>query len=156
MVSIIMGSKSDRNIMEKAGNLLEDLGISCEMKIYSAHRLPDETRDYVKSLGERGFEVIIAGAGLAAHLPGVIASHTTLPVIGIPLESGSLRGVDSLYSIVQMPPGIPVATVGINGVKNAALLAGAILAIKYPKIKQAVEDYREKMKEDLRKANEGL
>jgi len=118
------------------------MGIPYEMDISSAHRLPDKTMSYAKTARERGIEVLIAGAGMAAHLAGVLASHTTLPVIGVPLKSGALDGVDALYSTVQMPPGIPVATVGIDGAKNAAYLACSILSIKYKDIAKKLDNFR--------------
>ena len=130
LVGILMGSDSDLPVMEKAAEVLREMGIPFEMDISSAHRLPDKTAHYAKTARERGLEVLIAGAGMAAHLAGVLAAHTTLPVIGVPLKSGALEGVDALYSTVQMPPGIPVATVGIYGAKNAAYLACEILSIK--------------------------
>ncbi|MDP2970588.1 MAG: 5-(carboxyamino)imidazole ribonucleotide mutase, partial [Deltaproteobacteria bacterium] len=127
-----------------------------EIDISSAHRLPEKTADYAKTARERGLEVLIAGAGMAAHLAGVLAAHTTLPVIGVPLKSGALEGVDALYSTVQMPPGIPVATVGIDGAKNAAYLACEILSIKYPEIVKKLEDFRERMRKDLEKKSKAL
>jgi 5-(carboxyamino)imidazole ribonucleotide mutase len=143
LVGILMGSDSDLPIMEKAAEVLKEMGVPYEMDISSAHRLPEKTADYAKNARGRGLEVIIAGAGMAAHLAGVIASHTTLPVIGVPLKSGALSGVDALYSTVQMPSGIPVATVAIDGAKNAAYLACSILSIKYPEIAKKLEDFRE-------------
>ena len=123
LVGILMGSESDLPVMEKTADVLKEMGVSYEIDIRSAHRLPEKTVDYARTARERGIEVLIAGAGMAAHLAGVLASHTTLPVIGVPLNSGALEGVDALYSTVQMPPGVPVATVGIDGAKNAAYLA---------------------------------
>ena len=149
MVLILMGSDSDLLVMEKAGEVLKEMGVPYEMDISSAHRLPEKTAEYSKAARERGIEVIIAGAGMAAHLAGVIASHTTLPVIGVPLKSGALNGVDALYSTVQMPPGIPVATVAIDGAKNAAYLACSILSIKYPEIAAKLEAFREKTRQFL-------
>lgn len=149
LVGILMGSDSDLPVMEKAAEILREMGIPFEMDISSAHRLPDKTAHYAKTARERGLEVVIAGAGMAAHLAGVLAAHTTLPVIGVPLKSGALEGVDALYSTVQMPPGIPVATVGIDGAKNAAYLACEILSIKYPEITQKLEGFREKMRKEL-------
>ncbi len=119
------------------------------MDISSAHRLPDKTAEYARSARERGIEVLIAGAGMAAHLAGVIAAHTTLPVIGVPLKSGALEGVDALYSTVQMPPGIPVATVAIDGAKNAAYLACSILSIKHPEVARRLEDCRAATRQSL-------
>lgn len=149
LVGILMGSDSDLPVMEKAAEVLKDMEVPYEMDISSAHRLPDKTAEYARTARERGLEVIIAGAGMAAHLAGVIASHTTLPVIGVPLKSGALNGVDALYSTVQMPPGIPVATVAIDGAKNAAYLACAILSIKYPEIAEKLDVFREKTRLEL-------
>jgi 5-(carboxyamino)imidazole ribonucleotide mutase len=156
LVGILMGSDSDLPVMEKAAEVLREMGIPFEMDISSAHRLPDKTAHYAKTARERGLEVVIAGAGMAAHLAGVLAAHTTLPVIGVPLKSGALKGVDALYSTVQMPPGIPVATVGIDGARNAAYLACEILSIKYPEIAKKVESFREKMKEELEEKSRTL
>ena len=156
LVGILMGSDSDLPVMEKAAEVLKGMGIPYEMDISSAHRLPEKTAHYAKTARERGIEVLIAGAGMAAHLAGVLAAHTTLPVIGVPLKSGALEGVDALYSTVQMPPGIPVATVGIDGAKNAAYLACEILSIKYPEIAKKVESFREKMKEELEEKSRTL
>lgn len=146
-ISIFMGSSSDQPVMEEGQRLLDDFGIGYEVNVSSAHRMPKKTRDLVKNLEEKGVEVVIAGAGKAAHLPGVIASYTRLPVIGIPVKTSDLGGLDSLLSIVQMPPGVPVATVAINGAKNAALLAVQILALKYDDIKQKFIDYKKRMEE---------
>ncbi len=145
-VLILMGSKNDMSVMEKAGDIFKEFGIAYEIKVSSAHRTPETTADYSKNARGRGVEVIIAGAGMAAHLAGAIAAHTTLPVIGVPIKSGELNGIDALYSTVQMPPGIPVATVAINGSKNAAILSVEILSIKYPELSKKLDDYREKMK----------
>jgi len=141
-VAVIMGSKSDAEVMQGAVEVLDSLGITYEVQIISAHRTPEKAREFALRAKERGIEVIIAGAGMAAHLPGVLASWTTLPVIGVPLISGELKGIDALCSIAQMPNGIPVAAVAIDGAKNAAYLAASILAIKYDKIKNAYEKYR--------------
>ncbi len=149
LVGILMGSESDLPVMEKAGEVLKELGVPFEMDISSAHRLPEKTAEYAKTARERGIEVLIAGAGMAAHLAGAIAANTTLPVIGVPLKSGALNGVDALYSTVQMPPGIPVATVAIDGAKNAAYLACSILSIKYPEIAEKLENFRKNMRESL-------
>ncbi|MBX6394887.1 MAG: 5-(carboxyamino)imidazole ribonucleotide mutase [Alicyclobacillaceae bacterium] len=127
-VLIVMGSDSDLKVMKGACDALDALGVGYEVRISSAHRVPDKTASLAKEAAERGFGAIIAGAGGAAHLPGVLAAHTTLPVIGVPIDTGSLRGVDALYAIVQMPKGIPVATVAVNGAYNAGLLAAQILA----------------------------
>lgn len=148
-VGIIMGSDSDLAIMKEAGDVLQEFGIDYEYTICSAHRLPVQTAEYAGSARARGIEIIIAGAGGAAHLPGVIAAYTVLPVIGIPVNSSTLSGVDSLYSIVQMPRGIPVATVAINGSVNAALLAVQILALKNDKLYQVLLEYRQKMAADV-------
>lgn len=144
-----MGSDSDIPVMEKAAEVLKEMGVPYEMDISSAHRLPDKTAEYARTARGRGIEVIIAGAGMAAHLAGVIAANTTLPVIGVPLKSGALNGVDALYSTVQMPPGIPVATVAIDGAKNAAYLACSILSVKYPEIEERLEAFREKTRQSL-------
>ena len=156
LVGILMGSDSDLPVMEKAAEALKEMGVAYEIDISSAHRLPEKTADYAKTARERGLEVLIAGAGMAAHLAGVLAAHTTLPVIGVPLKSGALNGVDALYSTVQMPPGVPVATVGIDGAKNAAYLACEILSIKYPEIVKKLEDFRERMRKDLEKKSKAL
>lgn len=149
LVGILMGSDSDLPVMEKAAEVLKEMGVACEMDISSAHRLPDRTADYAKTARQRGIEVLICGAGMAAHLAGVVASHTTLPVIGVPLKSGALNGVDALYSTVMMPPGIPVATVAVDGAKNAAFLACSILSIKRPELAEKLEAFREKTREAL-------
>lgn len=149
LVGILMGSDSDLPVMEKAAEVLTQLGVPWEMDISSAHRLPDKTADYARSARERGVEVLICGAGMAAHLAGVVASHTTLPVIGVPLKSGALSGVDALYSTVQMPPGIPVATVAVDGARNAAYLAASILSIKRPELGAKLEQFRAETRSDL-------
>jgi len=148
-VAIVMGSKSDIDTMQPAIDILKGFGIDCETSIISAHRTPDKAREYAKSAREKGIEVIIAAAGGAAHLPGVIASWTTLPVIGVPLASSELKGVDALLSIVQMPRGVPVACVSVGswGVKNAAYLAAEILGLKYNNIRDAYEKYRKVLAE---------
>ena len=144
-VAILMGSISDRHVMEPAGDILGQFGIEFEIKVCSAHRMPDKTREFVCNAEKEGFEVIIAGAGKSAHLPGVVASYTTLPVIGVPIKTEDLGGLDSLLSIVQMPPGVPVATVAINGSKNAALLAVQILALKYGDLNKKFREYKENL-----------
>jgi 5-(carboxyamino)imidazole ribonucleotide mutase len=146
-VAIVMGSKSDSETMQPAVEILKEFGINSEVSIISAHRTPEKAREYAKAAREKGIEVIIAAAGGAAHLPGVLASWTTLPVIGVPLTSSELKGVDALYSIVQMPGGIPVACVSVGswGVKNAAYLAAEILGLKYNSIREAYEKYRNNM-----------
>lgn len=148
-VGIVMGSDSDLPIMKEAANILKELGIGYEVIISSAHRTPDQAINYAKTAAERGLEVIIAGAGGAAHLPGVLAALTLLPVIGVPMETKSLGGIDSLYSIVQMPSGIPVATMAINGAKNAGIYAAQILALKYPAIREQIVIFKEKMALDV-------
>ncbi|MBO4375709.1 MAG: 5-(carboxyamino)imidazole ribonucleotide mutase [Lachnospiraceae bacterium] len=148
-VSIVMGSDSDMPVMAKAAAVLEELGISFEMRIISAHREPDEFFEYAKSAEGRGIKVIIAGAGMAAHLPGMCAAIFPMPVIGIPMHTTSLGGRDSLYSIVQMPSGIPVATVAINGGANAGLLAAKILAVGDDKLLAKLKDYSAKQKEGV-------
>lgn len=148
-VGIVMGSDSDMPVMAKAADILEELGISYEMTILSAHREPDEFFAYAKGAEERGFKVIIAGAGMAAHLPGMCAAIFPLPVIGIPMHTTSLGGRDSLYSIVQMPSGIPVATVAIGGGVNAALLAAKILAVSDEALLRKLKDYSENMKKEV-------
>jgi 5-(carboxyamino)imidazole ribonucleotide mutase len=142
-VGIVIGSKTDEPLIKPATDILKQLGLSYELSIISAHRKPDKVREYGLSARERGFEIIIAAAGGSAHLPGVIASWSDLPVIGVPLPTSEMKGVDSLYSIVQMPTGVPVACVGIgeSGVKNAALLAGRILSLKYSEVAAAYQNY---------------
>jgi 5-(carboxyamino)imidazole ribonucleotide mutase len=144
LVGVVMGSTSDADVMKGCADILRELGVPYEMKVLSAHRTPDQTREYAVSAAGRGIEVIIAGAGWAAHLAGSMAANTILPVIGIPIDSSPLRGNDALLSTVQMPPGIPVATmaVGSGGAKNAAVLAVQILALKYPHISEKLQDYR--------------
>lgn len=146
-VAIVMGSNSDAEIMQNAADVLDDFDIDYQFFTISAHRTPEKAREFGVSAQEQGFEVIIAGAGYAAHLPGVIASWATLPVIGVPLASSDLNGTDSLYAIVQMPAGIPVATVtiGKSGAKNAAYLAAEILALKYPEIARQLKIYRQEL-----------
>jgi len=141
-IGIIMGSDSDLPVMRAAADFLTELGIAYELTIVSAHRTPERLYSYAKSARERGLSVIIAGAGGAAHLPGMVASLTTLPVIGVPVHTKTLNGVDSLYSIVQMPPGIPVATVAINGAQNAGILAASILSIQSEEIARKLSDYK--------------
>ena len=148
-VGIVMGSDSDMPIMAQAAGMLEELGIDFEMTIISAHREPDIFFNYAKTAEERGVKVIIAGAGKAAHLPGMCAALFPMPVIGIPMKTSDLGGVDSLYSIVQMPSGIPVATVAINGGKNAGILAAKILAVSDPEILERLKNYSEKMKNEV-------
>ena len=148
-VGIVMGSDSDMPVMAKAAEILDKLGIDYEMKIISAHREPDVFFEYAKSAEEKGFKVIIAGAGKAAHLPGMCAAIFPMPVIGIPMKTSDLGGVDSLYSIVQMPSGIPVATVAINGGQNAGILAAKILATSDPALLERLKDYSRELKEQV-------
>ena len=148
-VGIVMGSDSDMPIMSKAADILEELGISYEMTIISAHREPDVFFEYAKGAEAKGFKVIIAGAGMAAHLPGMCAALFPMPVIGIPMHTTSLGGRDSLYSIVQMPSGIPVATVAINGGANAGILAAKILAVSEPELLDKLKAYTEEMKDQV-------
>jgi 5-(carboxyamino)imidazole ribonucleotide mutase len=149
LVGIIMGSDSDLPIMKEAADILNEFQISYEIKIVSAHRTPNLMYEYAKSAESRGLKIIIAGAGGSAHLPGMVASLTTLPVIGVPVQTKTLNGIDSLYSIVQMPPGIPVATVAINGAKNAGLLAAKILGISDKKIQDKVELYSKNLENTI-------
>ena len=142
LVGVIMGSKSDMPVLQEAVDILGAFGIAHEVEIVSAHRTPERMFDYARQAEGRGLEVIIAGAGGAAHLPGMVASLTVLPVIGVPVQSSALNGIDSLLSIVQMPRGVPVATVAINNGKNAGLLAAAILGVKFAEIRQQVAAYK--------------
>lgn len=155
-VGIVMGSDSDMPIMKKAADVLEQLGVEFEMTIISAHREPDIFFEYAKSAEEKGFKVIIAGAGMAAHLPGMCAAIFPMPVIGIPMHTTSLGGRDSLYSIVQMPSGIPVATVAINGGVNAGLLAAKILATSDPELLERLKAYSEELKNQVQKKDARL
>lgn len=148
-VGIVMGSDSDMPVMSKAADMLEKFGVEYEMTIISAHREPDVFFEYAKTAEEKGFKVIIAGAGMAAHLPGMCAAIFPMPVIGIPMHTTSLGGRDSLYSIVQMPSGIPVATVAINGGANAAILAAKILATSDEALLQKLKDYKEELKDQV-------
>lgn len=145
-VAIIMGSKTDAEIMKGASDALTDFGIENEAFVISAHRNPQAVFEFATGAEGKGFEVIIAGAGMAAHLPGVIAGLTPLPVIGVPTKSAALSGMDSLLSIVQMPSGVPVATVAIDGAKNAGILATQILSVKYPELREAVRRHKESLK----------
>lgn len=155
LVSIIMGSTSDLPVMEKACKLLNDLKVPFEVNALSAHRTPDAVEAFAKGAKERGIKVIIAAAGMAAALPGVVAASTTLPVIGVPIK-GMLDGLDALLSIVQMPPGIPVATVGVNGAMNAAILAVQMLALTDENVAQELHDYKANLGQKITKANEEL
>ena len=150
LVAVVMGSKSDAEALKPTLDILTQLGIDYEVSVISAHRNPERARQFGQAAEERGIEVIIAAAGGAAHLPGVLASWTTLPVIGVPLATSELKGVDALYSIVQMPAGIPVAAVAIGsaGAKNAAYLAAEILSLKYDEIRNAYEKYRNELRGD--------
>jgi 5-(carboxyamino)imidazole ribonucleotide mutase len=143
-VAVVYGSKSDEGIMKEACDILTEFNVEYEMVVMSAHRQPEKTSEYARSVSSRGVKVIIAGAGLSAALPGVIASYTQLPVIGVPIGGGALNGVDALYSIVQMPKGVPVAAVGISNARNAALLALEILALSEKRIATQFEEYRRK------------
>lgn len=147
-----MGSTSDYEVMSGAVEMLAELGIDCEKRVVSAHRTPDLMYEYAHTARERGISVIIAGAGGAAHLPGMVAAMTTLPVIGVPVKSRALNGLDSLLSIVQMPAGVPVATVAINGAKNAALIAASILSLQDPEVARRLEKFRENQTETVLKA----
>jgi len=153
LVGVIMGSASDSDVMQKCIDALKELEVPHEIRMLSAHRTPDLTREYAVSAADRGIELIIAGAGLAAHLAGFIAAYTSLPVIGVPIDSSPFRGMDSLLSMVQMPPGIPVATVAVGtpGAKNAAVLAVQILALKYPRFAERLNDYRKDLAKKLEK-----
>jgi 5-(carboxyamino)imidazole ribonucleotide mutase len=153
-VAVLMGSDSDLPVMEKAVETLKEFGITPQLKILSAHRVPEKVAEFTKSARSNGFEAVIAGAGLAAHLAGAVAANTTLPVIGVPLKNGALSGVDALYATVQMPSGIPVATVAIDGAKNAAILAAQILSIKYPDIAKKLEEMRENMRKEVERKSE--
>lgn len=147
LVGVVIGSQTDEQYIQPALEILKDFKIDYDFSIISAHRKPEEVRNYAREAKNKGYEIIIAAAGSAAHLPGVLASWSPLPVIGIPLPTSDLKGVDSLYSMVQMPAGVPVACVGIGsaGAKNAALLAAQILGIKYDHIKKAFEHYKQKL-----------
>ena len=156
LVSIIMGSTSDLPVMEKAAKLLDEMQIPFEINALSAHRTPEAVENFAKNAAGRGLKVIIAGAGMAAALPGVIAANTTLPVIGVPIKGSVLDGVDALYSIIQMPPGIPVATVAINGAMNAAILAVQMLALSDAELMKRFAAYKESLKQKIEKANTEL
>ena len=155
MISIIMGSTSDLPVMEKAAKFLDEMEIPFEMNALSAHRTPDEVELFAREAEGRGVKVIIAGAGMAAALPGVIAASTTLPVIGVPIK-GMLDGLDAMLSIIQMPPGIPVATVGVNGALNAAILAAEMMALSDKELAAKLKDYKQGLKEKIVKANAEL
>ena len=150
-VAVIMGSTSDLEVMSAAFAILEQFGVPYEKKVISAHRAPYLLADYASSARNRGIDVIIAGAGGAAHLPGVTAAYTTIPVIGVPISGKAFGGMDSLLSMVQMPSGIPVATVAVNGAKNAALLAVSILSLSYGELVEALDEFRRKQTEAIEK-----
>ena len=153
-VGIVMGSDSDLKIMQDAVKVLRDFGVESELVVASAHRTPYKALQYAESAEERGIEVIIAGAGAAAHLGGVLAAVTPLPVIGVPINATALNGLDALYAMVQMPSGIPVATVAINGAKNAGILAAQILSVKEPKLRKQLKAYKEKMAQEVEAKNQ--
>ena len=156
-VAIIMGSKSDLKIMQDAADILKEFGVVYDLTVVSAHRTPDRMRTYAMEAKSKGIKVIIAGAGGAAHLPGMVAAYTTLPVIGVPVKSSnSIDGWDSVLSILQMPGGVPVATVALNGAKNAGILAAQILATNDEKVSMKLEKYKKKMEEDVLKAAEEI
>jgi 5-(carboxyamino)imidazole ribonucleotide mutase len=155
-VGIVMGSDSDLPIMQDAAKALDSFGIKYEIKIISAHRSPHLALDYASNAESNGIEVIIAGAGGAAHLPGVIAALTPIPVIGVPIKSAALNGIDSLLSIVQMPSGVPVATVSINGARNAGILAAQILSVKYPEIRTQIKEFKDRLAKDIEAKNKGI
>jgi phosphoribosylaminoimidazole carboxylase PurE protein len=158
LVGIVMGSHSDLPVIEEAQRILEQFTVPYELTLSSAHRSPDRTIQYAKSAEERGLEVIIVGAGAAAHLAGVIASETILPVIGIPIDSSPLKGMDSLLSTVQMPGGVPVATMAIGraGARNAAILAVQILALKLPRLNEALKKYKERLAQEVEEKGKGI
>ena len=156
LVSIIMGSTSDLPVMEKAMKFLDEMEVPFEVNALSAHRTPDAVETFAKEAAGRGLKVIIAGAGMAAALPGVIAASTTLPVIGVPIKGNALDGMDAMLSIIQMPPGIPVATVGINGAMNAAILAVEIMALADDKLAEKMKLYKAGLKNKIEKANKDL
>jgi len=148
-VGIVMGSDSDFPVVEKSLSVLKKFGVDFEVRVLSAHRTPEEALSFAKNAEKNGFDVIIGAAGKAAHLPGVLAAKTVLPVIGLPIKSSTLDGMDSLFSIVQMPSGIPVATVAINGAENAALLAIQMISLREPSLREALHEYRKEMREKV-------
>ncbi len=156
IIGVVMGSDSDWPTMKQAADILEQFGVPFEKRVVSAHRTPDDMAKYGKDARDRGIKIIIAGAGGAAHLPGMLASHTTLPVIGVPIQTSALGGVDSLYSIVQMPNGIPVATVAIGKAQNAGLLALRMLGMEDKGIAMQLKEYHEKMANESRKKSDNL
>jgi len=153
-VTIVMGSKSDYPVVQKTEGILKEFGVTFETRIISAHRTPRVAEEFARTAEEKGVEVIIAAAGKAAHLAGVLAATTPIPVIGIPMKSSTLDGLDSLLSVVQMPKGVPVATVAIDGAENAGLLAVQILSVKYPQLREMMKSYKVKMEEDIIKIDE--
>ena len=155
-VGILMGSKSDFGVVEPAVKILKNFGVETEVRVISAHRTPDEAHEFALTAREKGMEVLICAAGKAAHLGGVIAALTTLPVIGLPVKTDMMGGLDSLLSIVQMPSGIPVATVGVNAGENAGLLALQILGVKYPEIEKKLADYKQAMKDKINADDKAL
>ena len=154
--AIVMGSKSDYPVVERAESILKEFGVDYETRIISAHRTPWIAEDFASSAEDRGIEVIIAAAGKAAHLGGVLAAYTSMPVIGLPIKSSTLDGLDSLLSIVQMPKGVPVATVAIDGAENAGLLAVQILSVKYPELREKIKAYKKRMEEEIIKMDTEL
>ena len=156
LVSIIMGSTSDLPVMEKAMKFLDDMEVPFEVNALSAHRTPDAVEKFAKDAAGRGLKVIIAGAGMAAALPGVIAASTTLPVIGVPIKGSAFDGMDAMLSIIQMPPGIPVATVGVNGAMNAAILAVEIMALADASLAEKMKNYKDGLGAKIKKANKDL
>lgn len=155
-VAIVMGSDSDWSTAQKTVEVLEQFGVSYEVRVISAHRSPDQAREYARNAHRRGVKVIIAVAGYAAHLAGVIASHTTLPVIGVPISAGSLAGIDALLSMVQMPSGVPVATVAIGGATNAGILAIQMLAVSNPELTKKINQYKAQLVEKVVKTDKKL
>lgn len=155
-VGIVMGSKSDYPVVERAEKVLTDFGVEFETRIISAHRTPVAAMEFASKAEENGIEVIIAAAGKAAHLGGVLAAFTPMPVIGLPVKSSTLTGLDSLLSIVQMPKGVPVATVAIDGAENAGILAVQMLSLKYPELRQAMKDYKAKMEREVMAIDAGF
>ncbi len=155
-VGIIMGSDSDLPVVSEAAKVLEEFGVGFEVKFYSAHRAPNLASEYSKTAVERGLKVIIAAASGAAHLPGVVAAHTPLPVIGIPVKGKALEGLDSLLAVAQMPPGVPVATVTVDGARNAGILAVQILAVSDPELQQKVVEFKEKLEQSGKEKTEKI
>lgn len=155
-VAIVMGSDSDFPAVEKGYGILKDFGVEVDVRVISAHRTPDEALSFAKNAEAMGYELIIGAAGKAAHLPGILAGCTALPVIGVPIKSSELDGMDALFSIVQMPPGVPVATVGINAADNAALLAIQILSVKYKELREKFREYKKQMAEKVFEKNRKL